>query len=93
MIPLLDLRAQYAGIKAELDAAVLETLSSGAYVSGPKVDAFEKSFAAYTGAKEAVALNSGTSALHLALLALGIGPGDEVIAPAMTFVATVAAIR
>ena len=93
MIPLLDLRAQYAGIKVELDAAVLETLASGAYVSGPKVDAFEKSFAAYTGAKEAVALNSGTSALHLALLALGIGPGDEVIAPAMTFVATVAAIR
>ena len=90
MIPLLDLRAQYAGIKVELDAAVLETLASGAYVSGPKVDAFEKSFAAYTGAKEAVALNSGTSALHLALLALGIGPGDEVIAPAMTFVATVA---
>ena len=93
MIPLLDLRAQYAGIKAELDAAVLEALASGAYVSGPKVDAFEKSFAAYTGAKEAVALNSGTSALHLALLALGIGPGDEVIAPAMTFVATVAAVR
>jgi dTDP-4-amino-4,6-dideoxygalactose transaminase len=93
MIPLLDLRAQYAGIKVELDAAVLETLASGAYVSGPKVDAFEKSFAAYTGAKESVALNSGTSALHLALLALGIGPGDEVIAPAMTFVATVATIR
>ena len=67
MIPLLDLRAQYTGIKAELDAAVLETLASGAYVSGPKVDAFEKSFAAYTHAKEAVALNSGTSALHLAL--------------------------
>lgn len=93
MIPLLDLRAQYAGIKAELDAAVLETLASGAYVSGPKVDAFEAAFAAYTGAREAVAVNSGTSALHLALIALNIGPGDEVIAPAMTFVATVAAIR
>ncbi len=93
MIPACDLRAQYAGIKAELDAAVLDTLASGAYVSGPKVDAFENSFAAFTGAREAVALNSGTSALHLALLALGIGPGDEVIAPAMTFVATAAAIR
>lgn len=93
MIPLLDLKAQYVGIKAELDSAVLDTLASGAYVSGPKVDAFEQSFAAFTGAKEAVALNSGTSALHLALLALEIGPGDEVIAPAMTFVATVAAIR
>ncbi|GGJ19984.1 DegT/DnrJ/EryC1/StrS family aminotransferase [Neoroseomonas lacus] len=93
MIPLLDLRAQYAGIKTELDAAVLSTLASGAYVSGPQVDAFEKKFAEYCGAREAIAMNSGTSALHLALLALGIGPGDEVIAPAMTFVATVAAIR
>ncbi len=52
MIPLLDLRAQYAGIKADIDAAVLETLASGAYVSGPKVDAFEKSFAAFTGARK-----------------------------------------
>jgi len=93
MIPLLDIRAQYAGIREELDAAVLETLASGAYVSGPRVEAFEKAFAAYCGAQEAVALNSGTSALHLALLALGIGPGDEVVTTAMTFVATVAAIR
>jgi dTDP-4-amino-4,6-dideoxygalactose transaminase len=93
MIPLLDLKAQYAGIKDALDAAVLETLASGAYVSGPKVEAFETRFAAYCGAREAVAMNSGTSALHLALMALGIGPGDEVVAPAMTFVATVAAIR
>jgi len=93
MIPLLDLKAQYAGIKEQLDAAVLDTLASGAYVSGPKVEAFERKFAAYCGAREAVAMNSGTSALHLALLALGVGPGDEVIAPAMTFVATVAAIR
>lgn len=93
MIPLLDLKAQYASIKDALDAAVLETLASGAYVSGPKVEAFETRFAAYCGAREAVAMNSGTSALHLALLALGIGPGDEVVAPAMTFVATVAAIR
>lgn len=93
MIPLLDIRAQYAGIREELDAAVLETLASGAYVSGPRVEAFEHAFAAYCGAHECVALNSGTSALHLALLALGIGPGDEVITTAMTFVATVAAIR
>lgn len=93
MIPLLDIRAQYAGVREELDAAVLETLASGAYVSGPRVEAFERDFAAYCGAGEAIALNSGTSALHLALLALGIGPGDEVITTAMTFVATVAAIR
>jgi len=93
MIPLLDLKAQYAGIRGELDAAVLEVLAEGNYVSGPRVEAFEKKFAAYCGAREAVALNSGTSALHLALLALGIGRGDEVITVAMTFVATVAAIR
>lgn len=93
MIPLLDLRAQYAALKPELDAAVLEVLASGEYVLGPQVAAFEAAFATYCGAGEAVALNSGTSALHLALLALGIGPGDEVITVPMTFVATVAAIR
>ena len=93
MIPLLDLKAQYAGVRAELDAAVLEVLASGNYVSGPRVEAFERKFAAYCGAKECVALNTGTSALHLALLALGVGRGDEVITVAMTFVATVAAIR
>ncbi len=93
MIPLLDIRAQYAGIREELEPVVLETLASGAYVSGPRVEAFEQDFAAYCGSRESIALNSGTSALHLALLALDIGPGDEVITTAMTFVATVAAIR
>jgi dTDP-4-amino-4,6-dideoxygalactose transaminase len=92
-IPLLDLRAQYAGLRAELDPVVLDVLASGEYVSGRKVEAFEANFAAYCGAGEAVALNSGTSALHLALLALGIQPGDEVVTVSMTFVATVAAIR
>lgn len=93
MIPLLDLRAQQLGVREELDAAVLEVLHSGDYVQGRRVAAFEAAFAAYCGSKEAVALNSGTSALHLALLAVGVRPGDEVITVPMTFVATVAAVR
>jgi dTDP-4-amino-4,6-dideoxygalactose transaminase len=93
MIPLLDLRAQYAAIRTELEPEVLEVLASGEYASGKRVEAFERNFAAYCGTREAVALNSGTSALQLALLALGVGPGDEVATVAMTFVATVAAIR
>ncbi|MBF0094335.1 MAG: DegT/DnrJ/EryC1/StrS family aminotransferase [Alphaproteobacteria bacterium] len=92
MIPFLDLKAQYAAIKAELEPAVLEALASTQYALGPAVAAFEERFAAYCGVKHAVALNSGTSALHLALLAAGIGPGDEVITVPMTFVATTAAI-
>lgn len=92
MIPFLDLKTQYAGIKPEIDAAVLRVLESGQYVLGPEVAAFEAEFAAYCGAKHAIAVNSGTSALHLALLAAGIGPGDEVITTPFTFVATVSAI-
>ncbi len=92
MIPFLDLKAQYADIKPELDAAIHRVLDSGMFVLGPEVAAFETDFAAYCGGTHCVAVNSGTSALHLALLAAGIGPGDEVIAPAMTFVATVAPI-
>jgi dTDP-4-amino-4,6-dideoxygalactose transaminase len=93
MIPFRDLRAQYQSIKSEIDRAVASVLESGQYVLGGEVSAFEKEFAAYCGAPEAVAVNSGTSALHLALLAAGIGPGDEVITVPFTFVATVAAIR
>ncbi|MBZ8134446.1 DegT/DnrJ/EryC1/StrS aminotransferase family protein [Afifella sp. IM 167] len=93
MIPFLDLRAQYETIGDEIEAAVLPVLRSGNYVLGPAVEHFEHAFADYCGARHAVALNSGTSALHLALLALGIGPGDEVITVSMTFVATAAAIR
>ncbi|MBD0415655.1 DegT/DnrJ/EryC1/StrS family aminotransferase [Oryzicola mucosus] len=92
MIPFLDLKAQYAGIKAEVDAAVLNVLASAHYVLGPEVEAFEREFAAYCGVKHAIALNTGTSALHLALLAAGVGPGDEVITVPFTFVATVSAI-
>ena len=93
MIPFLDLQAQYRSIARDLDTAVLEVLRSGEYVLGRSVTEFEANFANYCGAREAVALNSGTSALHLALLAAGVRPGDEVVTVSMTFVATVAVIR
>jgi dTDP-4-amino-4,6-dideoxygalactose transaminase len=93
MIPYLDLKAQYRGIKDEIDAAVLRVLDSTQFILGEEVSAFEREFAAYCQASEAVGVNSGTSALHLALLTAGIGSGDEVITTPFTFVATVAAIR
>src|SRR6202035_3912507 len=91
-IPSLDLKIQYQSIKPEIDAAIAGVLERGQFVLGSEVAAFEQEFAAYCGAAECVALNSGTSALHLALLAAGIGPGDEVITVSMTFAATTAAI-
>jgi len=93
MIPYVDLRAQYHSIKSEIDAAVLRVLESTQFILGEEVAAFEREFASYCQAPESVAANSGTSALHLALLASSIGPGDEVITTPFTFVATVAAIR
>lgn len=92
MIPFVDLKAQYQSLKAEIDQAVLEVLASSQFVLGPAVAAFEAQFAAYCQTRYAVAVNSGTSALHLALLAAGVGPGDEVITTPHTFIATVAAI-
>jgi dTDP-4-amino-4,6-dideoxygalactose transaminase len=92
MIPYLDLKAQYQGIQKEIDQAVLSVLKSGHYVLGDEVKAFEEDFAAYCQTKFAVGVNTGTSALHLALLAAGIGPGDEVITTPLTFVATAAAV-
>src|SRR4051812_2982171 len=92
MIPLVDLKAQYRSIKEEIDSAVLRVLDSSQFVLGPEVAGFEQDFAAYTSTRHAAAVNSGTSALHLALLAAGIGPGDEVIPFSFTFVATVSAI-
>ena len=93
MIPMVDLRAQYASIKEEVDAAVLDVLASGQFALGPQVSAFEEEFAAYSGARYGGAVNSGTSALHLALLAAGVGPSDEVITVPFTFMATVDAVR
>ena len=92
MVPYLDLKAQYHSIKPEIDAAIARVLESSQFVLGEAVAGFEREFAAYCGAKECVAVNSGTSAIHLALLAAGVGPGDEVITTPFTFVATVAAI-
>lgn len=92
MIPFLDIKAQYASLKQEIDTAVLNVLASGQYVLGEEVAAFEREFAAYCGVRHAVAVNTGTSGLHLALLAAGVGPGDEVITVPFTFVATVSAI-
>jgi dTDP-4-amino-4,6-dideoxygalactose transaminase len=92
MIPFVDLKAQYHSIKPEIDAAIAGVLESSQFVLGPEVTAFEAEFAAYGGVKHAIGVNSGTSALHLALLAAGIGPGDEVITVTFTFVATAAAI-
>src|SRR5437660_2221758 len=91
-IPLLDLKAQYHSIKPEIDAAISRVLESGHFVLGTEVAAFEEEFAAYCGTTECIALNSGTSALHLALLAAGVGPGDEVITVPFTFIASVGAI-
>ena len=93
MIPFVDLKAQYHSIKEEVDDAIASVLETGQFVLGDEVAAFEKEFAAYCGARYGVAVNSGTSALHLALLAADIGPGDEVITVSATFVATVAAVR
>lgn len=92
MIPFVDLKAQYASIKPEIEAAVRGVLESSQLILGPEVEAFEHEFAAYCQARHGIGVNSGTSALHLALLAAGVGPGDEVITVPFTFVATVAAI-
>jgi dTDP-4-amino-4,6-dideoxygalactose transaminase len=92
MVPFVDLRTQYHSIKPEIDSAVIRLLESGQFVLGQEVAAFEQEFAGYCQAQHGIGVNSGTSALHLALLAAGIGPGDEVITVPCTFVATVAAI-
>ena len=92
MIPFLDLRAQYKGIESEVMDAAKRVLESGQFVMDREVAGFEEEFARFCRVEHAVAVNTGTSALHLALLALGVGPGDEVITVPFTFVATVAAI-
>ncbi len=93
VVPFLDLKTQYLNLKPEIEAAIAHVLDTTQFILGEEVAKFEAEFAEYVGAKHAIALNTGTSALHLALLAAGIGPGDEVITTPFTFVATVAAIR
>ncbi len=92
MIPIFDSKRQYKEIGADIEKAVCEVLRSGAYILGNNTKALEKELAEYTGSKYAIGLNSGTDALHLALRALDIGKGDEVITTAFTFVATTEAI-
>lgn len=92
-IPMVDLKTQYARLKAEIDRRLEETLQGCAFVLGPNVQAFEQEVAAYLGVRHAIGVASGTDALHLALLAAGIGAGDEVITTPFTFIATAEAIR
>jgi dTDP-4-amino-4,6-dideoxygalactose transaminase len=87
-VPFLDLPAQYAPIREEVEAAVRDILDSASFILGPGVSRFEEGFAAYTGRKHCIGLNSGTSALHLALLAAGVGPGDEVVTTPHTWIST-----
>src|SRR5687768_4047650 len=87
-VPFLDLRASYREIQPELDAAALRVLGSGQYIGGPEVEAFETGFASYCQAEHCVAVANGLDALQLALLAAGVQPGDEVVVPAHTFIAT-----
>ena len=88
-IHLVDLGGQHARIQDELDRALLDVVRSGAYIKGPDVDAFAEELAAYTGAAHVIPCGNGTDALQLALMALGIGPGDEVITTGFTFIATI----
>ena len=92
MIPILDSKRQYAQIGKEIEKEVLEVLASGSYILGKHNKALQEEFATYVGSKYSLGLNSGTDALHLALRALNIGKGDEVITTAFTFVATASAI-
>ena len=92
-IPCAAPHAQYLSHKAEIDAAVRRVLDTGRYILGDEVRAFESEFAAFTGTTDAVGVGSGTEALHIALAACGVGPGDEVITVSHTAVATVAAIE
>lgn len=91
-IPLVDLKVQYDAIRMEIDAAIQSVIQSSRFIMGPEVRAFEEAFAAYCGVAHCVGVSSGTAALTLALRALGVGPGDEVITVSHTFIATAEAI-
>lgn len=87
-VPFLDVKASYEEIAPELDAATHRVVSSGWYLLGDEITAFEREYADYVGAKYCVGLGNGLDALHLGLRALGVGAGDEVIVPSNTYIAT-----
>ena len=91
-IPLIDLPQQYRNLQPEIDAAILDVVRRGDFILGPEVEQFEKAFADFIGARHAIGVGSGTDALFLSLRALGIGPGDKVLLPANTFIATALAV-
>lgn len=87
-IQMVDLQTQYQHIKEDIDRGIAEVIDSAAFIKGPKVTAFQEHLAAYTGAKHVIGVGNGTDALQIALMALGLKPGDEVITPTFTFIAT-----
>ena len=87
-VPFLDLSAAYKELQAEIETAVLASMRTGWYILGPEVDAFERDFATYCEASHCIGVANGLDALHLALIAMGVGPGDEVIVPSNTYIAT-----
>ena len=91
-VPFVDLKRQYKNIQSEISSAITEVFDNTAFVHGKYVENFENEFAQYIGSKYCLCVSSGTSALHLSLLAAGVGPGDEVIVPANTFIATAEAV-
>lgn len=88
MIPFLDLKAPYEELRAEIDQAIARVVSSGWFILGPEVEAFEDEFARYCDASHCVGVANGLDALHLALRSMGVGPGDEVVVPSNTYIAT-----
>ena len=91
-VPLFDTKTPLAPLRAELDAKIAEVLDAGAFILGPEVAAFERELAAHLGAAHAVGVANGTDAITLALKALGVGPGDDVVVPSFTFYASAEAI-
>ena len=87
-VPYLDLKAQMQPLRAEVDAAIARVLDQCSFILGPEVAQFEKDFAAFAGTRHCIAMNSGTSALHIAMILAGVGPGDDVVTTPFTFAAT-----